>query len=280
MLSRDSFANSEWGRANVAVLLLRRAVAAVATPVLLPRLPYAFERLFRTPKTHPGITRCSPGFQRGWRQHYPHPVATTAQCFRETTSPELECTPAIATVLQLMNAVAPTALLTILRNTVNKFETHANFSIYSFRNPLTRSKSIRRDSNSKSRPNGKPSFEQPPKTAPLSSDWPGSSDMLFKKGKDKRGKSAERAVASESEEHLPIPHDRKHTKDKDKHSFVTGSKNVMSKAKSGGGNLFNRLGKIGRSSSNTEKEIPDSEYEVKVIISPLTEAVSALPFVF
>ena len=97
--------------------------------------------------------------------------------------------------------------------------------------------------------------------------------MLFKKSKDRRGKSAERAVASESEEHLPLPHDKKYAKEKDKNAFVTGSKNVMSKAKSGGGNLFNRLGKIGRSSSNTEKEISDSEYVFKVIILPLTEQV-------
>lgn len=72
-----------------------------------------------------------------------------------------------------------------------------------FRNPLARSKSIRRDSNSKSKPSGKQSFDQPPKTAPLTSDWANSNDMvMFKKNKDRRGKSAERAIVSESEDNL------------------------------------------------------------------------------
>ena len=93
--------------------------------------------------------------------------------------------------------------------------------------------------------------------------------MLSKKGKERRGKSAERAIASESEDNLL--QEKNHVKEKDKVGFVSGSKNVMSKAVSGGGNLLNRLGKIGRSTSNTEKEIPDSEYVFKVINLPLIE---------
>lgn len=88
-------------------------------------------------------------------------------------------------------------------------------------------------------------------------------------GKPKRGKSAERAIASESEDNLPLS-DRKESKDS-RHAFVTGSKSVMSKAKTGGGNLLNRLGKLGRSGSHNEKELPDSEYVIKVINLPLIE---------
>lgn len=138
-----------------------------------------------------------------------------------------------------------------------------------FRNPLARTKSIRRDSNSKSNQT-KPSFDQPPKTAPLTTDWQASSELLLKpKGKQKRGKSAERAIASESEDNLPL--DQSQAKEKDKHKFVTGSKNVMNKAKTGGGNLLNKLGKLGRTGSNHEREIPDSEYVIKVINLPLVE---------
>ncbi|KAK3700143.1 hypothetical protein LTR37_016146 [Vermiconidia calcicola] len=139
------------------------------------------------------------------------------------------------------------------------------------RNPLTRSKSIRRDSDSKSKSNGKPSIQQPPKTAPISPDWPGQSEaMLFKsKLKDRRGKSAERAIVSESEDNS-VP-EKQHVAEKEKTRFGKGSKNVVSKAVSTGGSLFNRLGKIGRSNSNTEKEIPDSEYVIKVINQPLVE---------
>ena len=93
--------------------------------------------------------------------------------------------------------------------------------------------------------------------------------MFNKKYKDKRGKSAERAIASGSEEHLP--RERPQTKEKHSSGFVTGSKSVMSKAVSGGGSLLNRLGKIGRSTSNHEREVPDSEYVFKVINLPLVE---------
>ena len=52
----------------------------------------------------------------------------------------------------------------------------------------------------------------------------------------------------------------------------------MSKAKTGGNALFNRLGMIGRSSSGSnerevqqQQQVPDSEYVLKVINLPLVE---------
>lgn len=95
--------------------------------------------------------------------------------------------------------------------------------------------------------------------------------MLLKAKKERRGKSAERAATRESadnrsQERLP--------KVKDQNKFMTGGMNVMSKAKTGGNALFNRLGKIGRSSSSHEREVqqvPDSEYVLKVINLPLVE---------
>ncbi|KAF2166655.1 hypothetical protein M409DRAFT_23286 [Zasmidium cellare ATCC 36951] len=141
-----------------------------------------------------------------------------------------------------------------------------------FRIGITRSKSIRRDSDSKTRPktNGKDSFEQqaPPNTAPLQSDWPGSESRMLGKNqeKDKRGKSAERAPASDSQENLARP-----GRDHKPNAFKAGGKNALSKARTGGGNLLNRLGKIGRSTSSNEKEIPDHEYQFKVINQPLVE---------
>lgn len=83
---------------------------------------------------------------------------------------------------------------------------------------------------------------------------------------DRRGKSAERAPYSGSEENLARP-----ARDTKSNAFKMGSKNVMSKAKSGGGHFLNRLGKIGRSTSSTEREVPDSEYRIKVINQPLVE---------
>lgn len=140
-----------------------------------------------------------------------------------------------------------------------------------FRNPLSRSKSIRRDSQSKSKPNGKSSVEQPLRTAPISNEW---QEMLLKaREKDnKRGKSAERAMASESDEN-PLPERPRQHREKDNRGtgFVFGSKSVMTKAVTGGGNFLKGLGKMGRSASSTEKEIPDSEYRVKVINLPLIE---------
>jgi hypothetical protein len=140
-----------------------------------------------------------------------------------------------------------------------------------FRNPLSRSKSIRRDSNSKSKPLDKPSLDHPPNTAPLQANWQGSQEMLGPQGGNtRRGKSAERAVASESDENN-MAAKKKQPKDKISGVFVSGSKNVMSKAVSGGGSLLNRLGKMGRSTSSSEREIPDSEYKLKIINKPLVE---------
>lgn len=104
--------------------------------------------------------------------------------------------------------------------------------------------------------------------------------MLKTKGKGKRSKSAERAAAGEgdhtrndSKSHVGKEKDKERDKDKDKDKsgFMSGSKNVVSKATKGGGNLLTRLGKIGRSSSNTDKEVPDSEYQLKIINMPLIE---------
>jgi len=141
-----------------------------------------------------------------------------------------------------------------------------------FRNPLTRTKSTRRDSHSKQqRPTNlnPPSFDQPPNTAPLNAEWSNSDMSFFKnKSKDKRGKSAERAVRQvDSDENLAAAH----AHNKEKNAFVTGSKNVLGKAKSGGGNFFTRLGKMTRSGSSNEKEVPDAEYQLKIITLPLVE---------
>jgi hypothetical protein len=152
----------------------------------------------------------------------------------------------------------------------------------SFRNPLTRSRSIRSDSQSKSRkPSGlyPPPPEQPPNSAPLSTDWP-QNDMGFfskSKGSNQRGKSADRALTDESDENTPLPNRNMPTKEhKEKsNAFVSGGKNVLGKAKSGGGMFLSRLGKIGRSSSNGEKDIPDAEYKLKVINQPLIEQTRA-----
>jgi hypothetical protein len=95
-------------------------------------------------------------------------------------------------------------------------------------------------------------------------------NLLRGKGKDKRGKSAERPTHNASEENLAYQAHAA-TQPKEKNAFVSGSKTVLGKAKTGGGNFLTRLGKIGRSSSNSEKEVPDSEYQLKVITLPLLE---------
>ena len=151
-----------------------------------------------------------------------------------------------------------------------------------FRNPLNRAKSIRRDSNSsKSRPNGVPVIEAAPRTAPLSSDWPGSHTSKGKT-KDRRGQSAERQMRSSSHDNTRQNgaaqrqrqlHVQPH-KEKDRNTFFGGSKNPFSKAKNGGGGFLNRIGKIGRSGSSHEKEVhPHHEeaYVLKVINQPLVE---------
>lgn len=93
------------------------------------------------------------------------------------------------------------------------------------------------------------------------------------KGKDARGKSADRAVFDDSDENGSLQNRNLNVKEpKEKsNSFVSGSKNVLGKAKSGGGMFLTRLGKIGRSSSNSEKEVADADYVLKVITRPLVE---------
>ncbi|KAK3109235.1 hypothetical protein LTR53_017734 [Teratosphaeriaceae sp. CCFEE 6253] len=100
--------------------------------------------------------------------------------------------------------------------------------------------------------------------------------LLGPKGKDRRGKSAERAATkSESDDNLvevkPQAKEKEKEKAKEKSGFMSGSKNAVSKTTKASGNFLTRLGKIGRSSSNNEKEIPDSEYVLKVINLPLVE---------
>ena len=98
--------------------------------------------------------------------------------------------------------------------------------------------------------------------------------LLHAKGKNKRGKSAERAadrggpnVSGESKPHISKEKD----KEKDKGGFMSGGKSAVTKVSKGGGSIFTRLGKIGRSSSNSEKEVPDSEYQLKIINLPLVD---------
>ncbi|KAK0282932.1 hypothetical protein LTR91_023390 [Friedmanniomyces endolithicus] len=144
-----------------------------------------------------------------------------------------------------------------------------------FRNPLARTKSLRRDSHSKTKPDPKPLLEQPPNTAPLASDWPKQQDMrlLGMKGKEKRGKSAERAPVIEGDDQATDAKAQAKEKDKgkEKSGFMSGSKNAVTKTTKASGNFLTRLGKIGRSSSNNEKEVPDSEYVLKFINLPLVE---------
>ena len=93
------------------------------------------------------------------------------------------------------------------------------------------------------------------------------------KGKDQRGKSADRAVFDDSDENAPVQQRNmamKEPKEKS-NAFVSGSKNVLGKAKTGGGMFLTRLGKIGRSSSNSEKDAADAAYKLKVINLPLVE---------
>ncbi|KAK5715605.1 hypothetical protein LTR15_010251 [Elasticomyces elasticus] len=144
-----------------------------------------------------------------------------------------------------------------------------------FRNPLTRTKSLRRDCHSKTKPDPKPLFEQPPNTAPLSSDWPKQQQdmrLLGPKSKERRGKSAERAPpVSESDDNVAEAKQHAKEKSKEKGGFMSGSKSAVNKTTKASGNFLTRLGKIGRSSSNNEKEIPDSEYVIKIINMPLVE---------
>nr|POE51621.1 putative rho-type gtpase-activating protein 2 [Quercus suber] len=138
-----------------------------------------------------------------------------------------------------------------------------------FRNPLTRTKS-RRDSHSKTKIDTsiKHHQVQPPMTAPLSSDWP-DNDLLRVKPKQARGKSAERAIASESDDNDSRPA----TKDKEKTGFMTGAKNAVRNKT--GGNLFSRLGgrmtRSGSSSHDKPATTMDYDQKCKVINLPLVQ---------
>ncbi|KAK3677786.1 hypothetical protein LTR78_002636 [Recurvomyces mirabilis] len=152
-----------------------------------------------------------------------------------------------------------------------------------FRKQLGRTKSTRSSSNgSKTRPEipeARTAIEPAPRTAPLPAEQ--RSEMLrAKKDKDKsRGKSADRAGASESDDNAVVPPARPVTKERESHKdkekeksgFMSSSKHAVSKTTKASGNFLTRLGKIGRSSSNNEKEVPDSEYVLKVINLPLVE---------
>ena len=93
------------------------------------------------------------------------------------------------------------------------------------------------------------------------------------KGKEKRGKSAERAPVTEGDDQAmdAKAHAKERDKSKEKSGFMSGSKNAVTKTTKASGNFLTRLGKIGRSSSNNEKEVPDSEYVLKFINLPLVE---------
>lgn len=54
-------------------------------------------------------------------------------------------------------------------------------------------------------------------------------------------------------------------------SFRRRRRNVLGKAKTGGGMSLNRLGKLRRSSSKSEEEVQDADYKLKVIDVPLVE---------
>ena len=96
--------------------------------------------------------------------------------------------------------------------------------------------------------------------------------FLRAKGKEKRGKSAERAAVSEggyvSGEPKPKPNI---SKEKEKDRSGSKSNGKAGKLTKGSTSIFTRLGKIGRSSSANEKEVPDSEYQLKIINLPLVE---------
>lgn len=139
-----------------------------------------------------------------------------------------------------------------------------------FRNPLTRTKS-RRDSHSKSRIDNatKHYHDQPPKTAPLSVDWPEKDLPHALRNKQSRGKSAERAMTSESDDNFHLA-----PKERERTGFMSGARNAV-KGKSGGGNIFTRLGgKITRSGSSSHDKpvtVSDNDYKCKVINLPLVE---------
>lgn len=144
---------------------------------------------------------------------------------------------------------------------------------------------MRKDSNaSRQQPNGvvvtEPTADPTPVAAHALPSERSTMDMLKPRGKEKRGKSAERTPRSGSEDNFAnagqnlVTRDAPASRDKERSNFLTGSKNALSKAKTGGGNFLTRIGKIGRSGSSHEKESAphvEEQYTLKVINLPLVE---------
>lgn len=158
-----------------------------------------------------------------------------------------------------------------------------------FRNPLSRSKSMRKDSGASRQNSNSITVTEPVPDqatavpAPIMSAERSGMDMLKPKGKERRGKSAERTprsgsddnfAASEAQRQNVVSRDAPPSRDRERSNFLTGSKNALSKAKTGGGNFLTRIGKIGRSGSSHEKETSphvEEAYTLKVINLPLVE---------
>ncbi|EME39621.1 hypothetical protein DOTSEDRAFT_75315 [Dothistroma septosporum NZE10] len=135
---------------------------------------------------------------------------------------------------------------------------------------IFRSKSIRQDSDSsKPRPkiSTKDSFEHPPNTAPLQSDWPGSNARSQGRGKeaDKRGKSAERVSAHQSEENLHGKSKQQGSGLRTSNPFGAGMKQISRTSKG----FLHKFGRSG--SSHKEREVTDAEYQLRIINQPLIE---------
>lgn len=151
-----------------------------------------------------------------------------------------------------------------------------------FRNPLIRSKSLRKNSTTSRVPPSSATEASAEMAPPLPTDR-SAMDMLRPKSKEKRGKSAERTPRSGSEDNFavvepaprqPTPRENAPISQKERTTFLTGSKNVLNKAKTGGGTFLNRIGKIGRSGSSHEKETSphvEEAYTLKIINLPLVE---------
>lgn len=143
----------------------------------------------------------------------------------------------------------------------NSDETAAKRKDKGFRNPLSRTRSTSKDDRPSSGIDSPQRATGLPHTASLPPDG------LRVKPKEAQSRSSEKVSGLVGAEALAssLP------KEKSQSMFVSGSKNVMSKARSGGGNLLTRLGKLGRSGSSHEKEVADGDYVVKVITLPLVE---------
>jgi hypothetical protein len=157
---------------------------------------------------------------------------------------------------------------------------------------MHRTRSIRRGSSTGSRPSnstingladadakgsrkGSLSLDHDSSTGHQDSDWPGAESRSKKKGKgEKRGKSEERGQATDSQENLSSSLPRSSKDPKSGGSFMTG---IGNKARHGGGKIGGFLRGIGRgnSQSTVDRQVPDSEYVIKVINLPLVEQTRA-----